>query len=114
MSDDWRKDVPIHKDADLFPMMSNEQLDALASDIAKNGLQRQVVWLNGELLDGRNRLAAIARIKDAARREEIAREAREGAVRMVSHPDPIAYVVSANIHRRHLTAAQKRELIATL
>jgi hypothetical protein len=28
--------------------------------------------------------------------------------------DPYAYVVSANIHRRHLTAEQKRELIAKL
>ena len=28
--------------------------------------------------------------------------------------DPYAYVISANVHRRHLTAEQKREIIAAV
>ena len=35
-------------------------------------------------------------------------------LRRVGRTDPYAYVISANIRRRHLTAEQKRELIAKL
>jgi hypothetical protein len=65
--------VRVHPAARLFPMMTGAELDELAADIAKNGLQHPVVWLGNELLEGRNRIAAIARIPDQKRREDSAR-----------------------------------------
>jgi hypothetical protein len=69
------------------------------------------------VLDGRNRIAAIFRIVDPKRREELDQslnEAGKGCIIYGVMEDPLAYVISANIHRRHLTAAQKRDVIAAL
>jgi hypothetical protein len=109
--------IEVHPAADLFPMMADAELDELAKDIAKNGLQQPVVYLSfGGVLDGRNRLAAIARIPDEKRRELRWRQAHQGRQTLgtLRSIDPYAYVVSANAHRRHLTAEQKREVIAAL
>jgi hypothetical protein len=71
----WRDIVPVHEAAELFPMMSDEELDALGADIKEHGLHGPLVFFqrvasNGSqdgddtdwyLLDGRNRLAAMER-----------------------------------------------------
>jgi hypothetical protein len=116
MTASWRDDTKVHAAADLFPMMSDAELDELAADIAKNGVQQPIVWLKGELLDGRNRVAAVHRIPDKARREQIAQEWQKGknCIILPFLGDPFAYVVSANLHRRHLTAEQKRAVITEL
>ena len=55
-----------HPAADLFPMMSDAELDELGKDIAANGLTSPIVRYgdldNPMVLDGRNRLAALQRI----------------------------------------------------
>lgn len=112
----WRDDNKVHPAADMFPMMSDAELDELAADIEKNGIQQPIVWLKGQLLDGRNRVAAVHRIADASRRDALLQAWANGkkCILLPFHPDPVAYVVSANIHRRHLTAARKREIVAEL
>ena len=47
-----------HPYADLFPMMTAAEQDALAEDIAENGLRQPIVRYKGKVLDGRNRLIA--------------------------------------------------------
>jgi hypothetical protein len=114
-------EIEVHPAAGLFPMMSEAELDQLAADIAKNGLRQNVVFLGKNpdealvLLDGRNRFAAIARIAEESRRDELVERARDNCVLLdYGGTDPFSYVVSANLHRRHLTAEQKREIIAAL
>jgi ParB-like chromosome segregation protein Spo0J len=92
-----------HPAAELFPLMGKDELRTLADDIKKNGLASPIVRTkDGVILDGRNRLAAceIAGVKP--RFEEY------------TDNDPVAFIVSANIHRRHLTSKQKGELVAKL
>jgi hypothetical protein len=113
----WRDGIRVHPAADLFPMMSDAELDDLAADIAKNGLLELPMWFrerNGEraLLDGRNRIAAIYRVHDPRIRTPLWREALSKAFPIKR--DPYDYVVSRNIQRRHLTPALKRDLIAKL
>jgi hypothetical protein len=56
----------IHPAADLFPMMTADELQELASSIVENGqLQPIVLDQDGVLLDGRNRLAACKLVKFA-------------------------------------------------
>ena len=45
-----------HEVADIFPMMSGDEYEALKVDIAENG-QREPIWLHsdGRIIDGRNR-----------------------------------------------------------
>jgi hypothetical protein len=122
----WRDTLPIHPAAELFPLMSPDELAALGEDIRKHGLTSSIVlWSDGKsqalLLDGRSRLDAIE--------IAISSPAIVGAPSLIAGKDflacnkvivldrsvdPYAYVTSANIHRRHLTAEQKRELIAKL
>jgi ParB-like chromosome segregation protein Spo0J len=70
----WRDEYKVHPAADVFPMMSDEELDALGADIKANGLKHPIIcqrvpYADDEaelpdeliLLDGRNRLEAIER-----------------------------------------------------
>jgi hypothetical protein len=126
----WRDVVEIHPAADLFPLMAPDELKALGADIKKNGLRVPTIWWRDPatkqlfLLDGRNRLDAI----EASGRNIVDVTDLRGVLlnsdywyvlppsgpRGVNYPDPYDYVISANIHRRHLTAEQKRDVIAKL
>jgi hypothetical protein len=98
------KEVKVHPAADLFPMMDKDELQKLAADIKKD-CQRFPITLwkkDGSVLDGRNRLAACG-IADVKPKTDL-----------YDGNDPVGFIISANIHRRHLTSNQKRELVAKL
>lgn len=85
----------IHPVADLFPMLTDEELDVLAEDIQANGLRNPIVTYEGQVLDGRNRLAACERIGVEPTFVEY-----EG-------DSPVAFIVSQNMQRRDLDPNQK-------
>lgn len=85
-----------HPFADRFPMLGTEELERLAADIAENGLQHPIVLdIDGRILDGRNRWAAC----------EIAGVTPETV--LYEGDDLAAFVLSANVARRHLTTGQQ-------
>jgi hypothetical protein len=94
--------LPYHPVADIFEPLKGEEFDALVKDIKANGLNEPITVHEGQILDGRNRERAcvVAGVKPH--------------YRTYQGDDPAGFVVSANIHRRHLTGKQKRELIAKL
>lgn len=86
----------IHPAADLFPMVEGDELRELCSDIKERGLQQPIViWRDGTVLDGRNRLMACYRTN-----QEVVLERYEG-------DDPVQFSLSANLHRRHLNPGQR-------
>ena len=127
----WRDVIKVHQAAELFPKMTDAELEVLGKDIAKNGLTSPIAvtaklsygWAY-QLLDGINRLDAMERVgfqftlvleggkckinpepyyfKDGKFFPEAI---------VVDEAHALDYVISANIHRRHLTAEQKRDLI---
>lgn len=91
---------PVHRAAELFPLLADDELHELADDIKRHGLHEPVwLWEDPErgtvLLDGRNRARAcqLADVQARTRRYE--------------GDDPIAFSISANEKRRHLTAGQR-------
>jgi hypothetical protein len=121
----WRDVLSIHPATDLFPPMSPHELRVLGKDIIKNGLTSSIVLWRANpkgqplLLDGRSRLDAIELVTHSPIEvgpPNITAGKNFLAINKVlvldKSVDPYAYVISANIHRRHLTAEQKRELIA--
>jgi ParB-like chromosome segregation protein Spo0J len=98
-------EIKFHPLADIFPLMEGEAFDALVADIKANGLREPIMLYEGKILDGRNRYRACL---EAGVEVEWERWMWEQTA------NPVAYVISKNIHRRHLTAEQKRDLIAKL
>jgi hypothetical protein len=94
-----------HPAADLFPMLDGTDLQALADDIKSNGLRNPIVLYHDAVLDGRNRLRAceIAGVTPSFRKWI-----------PVPGTSPITYVVSLNVHRRHLDASQRAMIAADL
>lgn len=86
---------PVHPACALLPLMSEDSLAEMAYDIKVNGLTRPVVLNDGKLLDGRNRLLACEMAGVEPDFVEFEGE------------DPVAWVLSLNFHRRHLTETQK-------
>jgi hypothetical protein len=101
-------EIPFHPLADLFPLMEGAEFDALVADIKAHGLHEPIVVHEDKILDGRNRYRACL----AAGVEPIFADRNDE--RPIGIPDPAAFVISANIHRRHLNVYQRDELIATL
>lgn len=84
----------IHKLANVFPPMSSADFKALKADIEQHG-QREPIWLlDGAVIDGRHRLRACTELGIEPRTRDY-----EG-------DDPLAFIVSLNLHRRHLSASQ--------
>lgn len=92
-----RSNLKAHEYANLFPLMSGDELDALTEDIREHGLRQPVVRYKGLVLDGRNRLLACERAE-----VEPAFSDFEG-----DDAGALALVISLNVQRRDLTAGQK-------
>jgi len=90
----------LHPLCALFPRMEGVEFEALCSDIAANGLRQPVVLLDGLILDGGNRYGAC----QAA--------GVEAQFVMFEGDDPAAFVLSCNLHRRHLEAGQRAAVVA--
>ena len=110
----WRDRYKVHPAADVFPMMSDEELAKLGADIKANGLKSQILLapIGGIagieaceliLVDGRNRLEAM----------ELAGLEPDDYDDFVTirDADLVARIISQNLYRRHLTKQQQADLI---
>jgi N6-adenosine-specific RNA methylase IME4 len=98
-------EIEFHPVADIFPMMSDREFDDLVTDIAEHGL-REPVWLHGDgrIVDGRNRYRACIK----AGVSPSFRTYQGDDSRLVS------FVVSLNLHRRHLSESQRAMVAARI
>ena len=85
--------MDFHEAANIFPL-DEEHLDELATDIKANGLKVPIQICDGKILDGRRRHLACAKAGVKPSFEKVKTD------------DPVAYALSLNLHRRHLTKSQ--------
>jgi phage N-6-adenine-methyltransferase len=95
--------MEFHEVANVFPLMSGEEYEELKRDIVANGL-REPIWTHqGKIIDGRNRYKACT---ETGTKPKFQEWDGQGSL--------VAFVMSLNLHRRHLTASQKAAVASTI
>lgn len=87
--------MQFHELANVFPLIEGDEFAGLVADIGKQGLLEAIVLLDGKILDGRNRYRACLEAGVEPHFEDFDGE------------DPVAFVVSKNVARRHLDESQR-------
>jgi hypothetical protein len=128
----WRDVLPIHPAAEAFPRLSEFELRELGQDIKQNGLRVPIAYRFTEESNVYEVLAGISRL-DAMETAGIAFRLVFGGdgelsitvdgfeffERYIAQPqrinsDPYEFVISTNIHRRHLDAERRQSLLIEL
>ena len=91
----------LHPLCTLFPRMSGAEFEALKFDISTNGLNQPIVIHNGMILDGGNRYRACLDL------------GIEPLITAFDGSSVVAFVLSANLHRRHMSAGQQAAIVAS-
>lgn len=86
----------IHPLAELIPPMTEHEFSDLVRGLETEGFRSDepLVIYEGQILDGRHRYRASRQL------------GIEAPTRLFDGDDPVGYVISKNLHRRHLTPSQ--------
>jgi ParB-like chromosome segregation protein Spo0J len=91
-----------HRISQVFPLMSDAEIDELAGDIMANGLTHPIILFERRILDGRNRYLACKKA------------GVEPTFCEYTGDTPIQFSLSLNLHRRHLTLSQRAAIAVEL
>lgn len=93
-----------HPIADIFPLMTHEQLERLADDIIANGQREPVILFDQQIVDGRNRENACHMLGIETEYAQF-----DGTA-----DDILPYVVKVNLPRRDLSLEQRAMIAARI
>lgn len=86
-----------------FPGLNEDDFRALTDDIDANGVREKIVVYEGMILDGWHRYSACMELN-----------VKKPPMIEYEGDDPVGFVLSKNLHRRHLDASQRAFAIAQL
>jgi hypothetical protein len=108
----WRDVIKVHPAAELFPAPTGVDQEEFEKDIAAHGIRVPVVFWRETNKDPRFLIDGIQRLTTA---EKVGRfDPNDLPFDLKTGGDPYALALSLNTHRRHLTRAQKDQLIDKL
>lgn len=96
--------IRFHEFAEVFPMLEGKLRSEFVEDIRKNGVREPIVMFEGKILDGRNRYLAA---RECQIEYPVVDFEGDGS-------DALAYSISLNLNRRHLTESQRAMASAKL
>lgn len=120
------KRAEFHPLANIFPLMEGAAFDELKADIRDNGVRDEIVMYEGKILDGRNRYRALCALVDEGCElgaglsldpdTSLAYAQFETDIAIFGDKDldPLSYVISKNLRRRHLDESQRAMVAARL
>jgi hypothetical protein len=91
-----------HPLANRFPLMTGGQFADLIDDVRSRGLIEPITLYEGMILDGRNRYRACLKAGVTPRFKQFA------------SGNPLTFVISMNLRRRHLSKDERKEIAAEL
>ena len=95
--------IQYHPIANIFPLIADgPDFDRFVRDISENGLKEDIWLYEEKILDGRNRYRACTAADVEPR------------FRSYDGDDPVGFVVSLNLHRRHLDESQRAMVAAEI
>ena len=92
----------LHPLCSLFPRIHGPEFAGLVSDIKANGQREPIILHDGMILDGGNRYRACLEA------------GVEPSFMKFGGDNIVSFVLSANLHRRHLTAGQHAAIVASV
>jgi len=92
-------DYVIHRAASVFPLLEGQRFQSLVDSIAAYGVQNPIVSHKGEVLDGRNRLRAVMKLRDEGHKVELPCVEWDSKCGLPA----TEWVASQNLDRRHLS-----------
>ena len=97
--------MPVHPVAAMVPRIEGESFEMFKRSIQDEGQRERIATWHGSVIDGRNRLAACLALGIMPQSNEMEFE---------NEAECVEYIISRNIHRRHLTDDQRKMIMAEL
>ncbi|HWK52454.1 MAG TPA: MT-A70 family methyltransferase [Steroidobacter sp.] len=122
--------LAFHELAGLFPLVAGDDFEALVEDVRAHGIRDPIILLDKQIVDGRNRFRALQQLIETGevlgdgwghrRGERLTESALEppqlwfNAYNRGLDGDPLAWVLSKNLKRRHLNESQRAMVAAKI
>jgi ParB-like chromosome segregation protein Spo0J len=90
----------IHPAASIFPLMEGDRFQSLVDSIAVHGLQNPIVCSGNVVLDGRNRLRAVEKLRNEGHEVELRAVQWECGDSRLTETE---WITAQNLDRRHLS-----------
>lgn len=100
MTEKNKQTLELHPLCTYFPRMSEAEFNALKDNIQSNGQTHPIYTLDGMILDGGNRYRALCEL------------GIDPVVIEYTGSNPTQFILSSNLHRRHLTQGQSAAIVS--